>query len=186
MRTHQRKVSAISTTNYALGMEESDMKKHRHQVKYPTGTLRCANLFAHFHFAIVRISIFALCLLLVASITLQAPISHAAATSKQVKLLKGRWYKGSSGFADYYYTFTKKYCKQHHYKSGKVISKDKIISVKKSGKEYIFYMKRKGYKYWYSGTVKNGKIKNLNYCWQEDGERHYSGGSSLFRENFWH
>lgn len=138
------------------------MKKHKHQV------------------------IFALCLLLIASITLQAPISHAAATSKQAKLLKGRWYKGSSSFADYYYTFTKKYCKQHHYKSGKVISKDKIVSVKKSDKEYTFYMKGKGYKYWYSGTVKNGKIKVLNYHWQEDGERCYSGGSSLFRENFWH
>lgn len=134
---------------------------------------------------ITKISVFIFCLLLTACIALPAPVSHAAATSEQVKLVKGKWYKGSSGFADYYYTFTKKYCRQHHYKTGKIVSKDKIISVKKSKNEYIFNMKAKGYKYQYIATVKKGKIKNLSYCWWEDGVHNASGGSSLFRDS-WH
>lgn len=119
-------------------------------------------------------------LLLAFFLILPAPAADAAATRSQIKLVRGTWYKNSSGFAKYSYTFTNKYCLTH--KKGKIVAKDKIVSVKKSGNRYTFYMKSKGYKYHYVGERKKGQIKELWFHWNEDGETHYSGSSSMTKE----
>lgn len=131
------------------------------------------------------IKVIALVLVLSVPFFGQAPSTQAAATAKQVKLVRGKWYKSSSAYMDYYLKFTKKYCLW--YKNGRIKYKDKIVSVKKSNGKYIYKMRQKdGTKFCYIGTANNNKITDLDFFggWKESSGG-YSGSSSMHREKPW-
>lgn len=129
------------------------------------------------------INLITLCAILLTSVTFEPQKAEAAASSKIIKMCKGKWDRASQdGINTHYCIFTSKYIKW--YLNGKFDYKTKIVKVvKKSSKKYVFKVKNDpmGNKFRYVGHVKNGKFEGFDFYDGWSGTNGYSGSSSLYK-----